>query len=150
MKYNIFAVGNLKKCPEALIFENISKRLKNKLTMKEFVSKLPPGKARISDETNNLIKLITNNGKKILLDRSGKRLTSIEFAHLIQKLELESFNNINFIIGGPEGIDKAIAKNIDLTISFSNMTWPHLLSRVMLIEQIFRAEKINSGHPYHK
>ncbi len=150
MKYNIIAIGNIKKSPESMIIENISKRLKNKLVVKEFVSKLPPGNARKLDETKNLIKLISNNGKNILLDRTGKPLSSKELAKLIQDLEIRSCNNINFILGGSEGIDKSLMKTIDLTISFSNMTWPHLLSRVMLVEQIYRSEKINTGHPYHK
>ena len=68
MKYNIIAIGNIKKSPESMIIENISKRLKNKLVVKEFVSKLPPGNARKLDETKNLIKLISNNGQNILLE----------------------------------------------------------------------------------
>ena len=60
------------------------------------------------------------------------------------------YNTINFLIGGPDGVDENISNNVDLTVSLSNMTFPHMLARIVLVEQIYRSETIINNHPYHK
>jgi 23S rRNA (pseudouridine1915-N3)-methyltransferase len=85
----------------------------------------------------------------VILEEAGKEYTSPEFAKFIKKLEL-SAKDINFIIGGAYGLAQEIREKADYTLSLSQMTFPHLFAKVMLIEQIYRAQSILANHPYHK
>jgi 23S rRNA (pseudouridine1915-N3)-methyltransferase len=85
----------------------------------------------------------------ILLEEKGKEYTSHHFASLIQKLETAS-KDINFVIGGAYGLAEKVREKADYTLSLSQMTFPHLFARTMLIEQIYRSQSILSNHPYHK
>ena len=89
-------------------------------------------------------------GKKILLDKSGKEISSIQLSKLINDWKNQGNNSISFLIGGSEGFDDKIMKNIDYSLSLGKMTWPHLMARTMLLEQIYRSETILSNHPYHR
>ena len=84
------------------------------------------------------------------LDLSGKQLTSEEFANKIQDITVQGFSTICFIIGGSLGIDKDLVINSNLVLSFSKLTFPHQLFRLILCEQIFRAYKIINNETYHK
>ena len=84
------------------------------------------------------------------LDLSGKQLTSEEFASKIIEITVQGFSTIDFIIGGSLGIDKELVANSNLILSFSKLTFPHQLFRMILLEQIFRAYKINNNETYHK
>ncbi|MBR3280838.1 MAG: 23S rRNA (pseudouridine(1915)-N(3))-methyltransferase RlmH [Clostridia bacterium] len=84
------------------------------------------------------------------LDLSGKQLTSEEFANKINEITLNGFSTIDFIIGGSLGIHKELVTNSNMAISFSKLTFPHQLFRMILLEQIYRAFKINNNETYHK
>ena len=94
--------------------------------------------------------MIKNNGKRILLDQVGECFSSDEFSGILSNWKNNGFNKINFIIGGADGVDQKLKDNVDLIISFSKMTFPHMLARVILLEQIYRAEAIIAKHPYHR
>ena len=149
MKYNIYAIGNMRRSPEAEIFLKYSKRIKN-IEFFEYVSNFDEKNKKINDESKKLLSMIKNNGKKILLDKKGKILSSFEFSKLISDWRNHGHNIINFLIGGSDGVNENISKNVDLTISLSNMTFPHMLARIVLVEQIYRSETIINNHPYHK
>ena len=149
MKYLISAIGKMKTSPEAKIFNEYSKRIKD-LTLLEYVSRFPKGKKRISDETEKLFSIAKKNDKNVLLDQSGKILSSDEFSLVLSKWKNEGIYRVNFFIGGAEGVEEKLKNNVDLVLSFSKMIFPHMLSRIMLIEQIYRAEAIISKHPYHR
>lgn len=100
-------------------------------------------------EINNLAKNIKKSDYNIGLDLSGKMLTSVEFAEKIDKV-LPRNSNITFIIGGSLGLNDEIRNLCDELISFSKMTFPHGLFRGILLEQIYRACKINNHEMYHK
>ena len=100
-------------------------------------------------EINNLAKNIKKSDYNIGLDLSGKMLTSIEFAEKIDKV-LPRNSNITFIIGGSLGLNDEVRSHCDELISFSKMTFPHGLFRGILLEQIYRACKINNHEMYHK
>lgn len=89
------------------------------------------------------------SGKTVVLDIDGKELSSVELSEKMQKLFMES-SEITFIVGGSYGIDKKIKDKADFRLSFSKMTFPHGLFRVMLLEQIYRALTIKEHLPYHK
>lgn len=100
-------------------------------------------------EINNLAKNIKKSDYNIGLDLSGKMITSVEFAEKIDKI-LPRNSNITFIIGGSLGLNDEIRNLCDELISFSKMTFPHGLFRGILLEQIYRACKINNHEMYHK
>lgn len=100
-------------------------------------------------EINNLAKNIKKNDYNIGLDLSGNMLTSVEFAKKIDKI-LPKNSNITFIIGGSLGLNDEVRSLCDELISFSKMTFPHGLFRGILLEQIYRACKINNHEMYHK
>jgi len=88
--------------------------------------------------------------KMISLDVRGKLLTSESFAELFSSCANEKLNEICFFIGGPDGLPTEILQNVNLSVSFGRMTYPHQLLRAMLLEQIYRATTILSRHPYHR
>lgn len=100
-------------------------------------------------EINNLIKNIKKSDYNIGLDLSGKMITSVEFAEKIDKV-LPRNSNITFITGGSLGLNDEVRSLCDELISFSKMTFPHGLFRGILLEQIYRACKINNHEMYHK
>lgn len=100
-------------------------------------------------EINNLVKNIKKSDYNIGLDLSGKMITSVEFAEKIDNV-LPRNSNITFIIGGSLGLNNEVRSLCDELISFSKMTFPHGLFRGILLEQIYRACKINNHEMYHK
>ena len=106
-------------------------------------------KASYQKEIDNLYKNIKKSDYNIGLDLKGKSYTSVEFAQKIDKI-LPMNSNITFIIGGSLGLNEVIRDTCDELISFSTMTFPHGLFRGILLEQIYRACKINNNESYHK
>ena len=105
--------------------------------------------ADYNKEINNLVKNIKKSDYNIGLDLSGKMITSVEFAEKIDEI-LPRNSNITFIIGGSLGLNDEVRSLCDELISFSKMTFPHGLFRGILLEQIYRACKINNHEMYHK
>ena len=87
---------------------------------------------------------------EIALDESGKTLSSREFADKISKWQQGGISSFAFIIGGADGLDDLVLKKAKVTWSFGRVTWPHLLVRALLAEQLYRAQTLISGHPYHR
>jgi 23S rRNA (pseudouridine1915-N3)-methyltransferase len=86
----------------------------------------------------------------IALDEKGKEFTSQNFAKLIADFSLRGDSNLTFIIGGANGLDAQILNRANLKMSLSLMTFPHLMVRSILLEQLYRAQSIIAGHPYHR
>jgi 23S rRNA (pseudouridine1915-N3)-methyltransferase len=86
----------------------------------------------------------------VALDERGKSITSGAFAQQLMRWRDDGRPAASFIIGGADGLDPALAGKADLVLSFSPLTWPHQLVRIMLSEQLYRATTILSGHPYHR
>ena len=101
-------------------------------------------------EAERLLKYIREDAYLITLEIGGKQLTSEEFSEKIEKLGIQGTSHIIFVIGGSIGIGKEVLKKSDYALSFSKMTFPHQLMRVILLEQIYRGYRIMSGEPYHK
>lgn len=101
-------------------------------------------------EGQRIVKAIAERDYVIALDISGKQLSSEELAEKIQDLALYGNSSIALIIGGSIGLSQEVLKRSDFHLSFSKMTFPHQLMRIILLEQIYRAFKINAGQPYHK
>ena len=101
-------------------------------------------------EGERLLANMKEDAYVIALAIQGKELSSEQLAQKISQLTLNGKSHITFVIGGSLGLSDAVLKRADYQLSFSPMTFPHQLMRVILLEQIYRVFKINSGEPYHK
>lgn len=143
MKIQLLMVGHLKSGPEKELFQEYIKRLSEKPEITEIgLRQDKPIKAEV------YLKHITNKDYVIILDEKGKHFTSAELANELDKIS--GYKRVTFVIGGADGIPEAIKAIAKLSIAFGKNTWPHLFVRVMLSEQIYRAQQILSGHPYHR
>lgn len=101
-------------------------------------------------EGGRLMKCIPDDAYVISLEILGKQLDSVQLADKINNLGIQGKSHIIFIIGGSLGLHKSISDRADFKLSFSNMTFPHQLMRVILLEQIYRSYRIINNQPYHK
>ena len=148
----IITVGNIKEKYLKEAITEYQKRI-SKYTNIEIIEVkdeglVEPAKA-ITLEGEKILKHISDKDYIITLEIEGKELTSEEFAQKIDKIQLES-STITFIIGGSYGLSQNIKEKSKLHLSFSKMTFPHQLFRVILLEQIYRTYKINNNESYHK
>lgn len=106
--------------------------------------------ARIADEAQRLAALIPPGAYVFALDERGKSPSSEDFAKDLARLRDSGTRDCVFVIGGPDGLDESLRARASARIAFGAQTWPHLMVRAMLAEQIYRAFSILSGHPYHR
>lgn len=158
IKINIIAVSGLKEKYLRDAAAEYQKRLSGfcNLTVTEIepvkLSEKPSAAeiaSALSKEAESIIKKISKSGTVITLCIEGKQYSSEEFADLLEK-ETDIGNNITFIIGSSYGLSDKIKQLSSLKLSFSKMTFPHQLFRILLLEQIYRAFRINAGASYHK
>ena len=150
LKIDIIAVGRLKKGPLFELSEEYCKRIQWKLTLHEIQSQYKDSDNMQKDESRKTLALLKDNAFVIVLDERGDGLKSLDFAETLDKLKNSGENHIQFILGGAEGVTDDIRDRANLLLSFGQQTWPHLLARIMLLEQIYRAQQILAGHPYHR
>lgn len=159
MKITICCVGKIKEKFYSQAIEEYSKRLSKycKLEIKEAADEKTPDSA--SDTVNRMIKekegdrllsFIKDDSYVIALAIDGKMLDSVELSENIDNLMLSGKSDIVFVIGGSLGLDKRVLDRADYKLSFSKMTFPHQLMRVILLEQIYRSFRIMKNEPYHK
>jgi 23S rRNA (pseudouridine1915-N3)-methyltransferase len=153
MKLTILAFGDFGRSPEKLIYDDFIKRMKCKIILKELHLKNSKNissndlKAR---EGELILSNIEHGSTLIVLDEKGKEFTSVEFAKLMHNYALNAISNLTFIIGGADGLSSKVIEKANIVLSLSKMTIPHILVRIFLIEQLYRAQSINSNHPYHR
>ena len=159
MRLVIAAVGRLKSGPEADLIADYAARIKaggKALGITDFsISEVEAPKGlegvqRQSREGELLAAALPDSGWRIALDERGKELGSAEFAKLSETKRDQGSPAISFIIGGADGLVPAIRESANSTLAFGKATWPHMLVRAMLCEQIYRAMTILAGHPYHR
>ncbi len=114
------------------------------------VSKLRDAKARIAEEGERLAARIPPGAHAIFLDARGKGMTSEDFAEMLGAMRDAGARDLVFLIGGPDGLDPGPAVKSSRSLAFGPQTWPHLMVRAMLSEQIYRALTILGRHPYHR
>ncbi len=141
----IIAVGKTKETYLADMIKDYLKRI-NKYHKLEIVEIIDNDSI---SEGKNIIKKIKDKSYTIVLDINGEQYNSKEFASTLDKTLMNN-SNINFIIGGSEGLAKEVLNRADKKISFSKMTFPHGLFRAILLEQIYRSFKIKNNERYHK
>ena len=141
----------MKAGPEKDLWDQYSKRLNWPLDLKEVEEKKPLKPAQLMKREGELLgNAIPKGAILITLDRRGKNLSSPDLAKKFQSWMNDGSNEICFIIGGAEGLHQEILSKAHLKLALGSLTWPHMLARCMLIEQIYRAQCILSNHPYHR
>jgi 23S rRNA (pseudouridine1915-N3)-methyltransferase len=114
------------------------------------VSKARTAPARMAEEAERLADKLPDGAHVILLDAKGKGMTSEDFADMLGALRDAGTRDLAFVIGGPDGLHPLPGKKAGRSLAFGPQTWPHLLARALLTEQVYRAITILAGHPYHR
>lgn len=148
----IAAVGRAKDGPERALLESYLARLPWKVTLKEIELKKKELAADVRRklEGEALLEVLLPDTRVIALDERGKNEGSEAFAKRLGQWRDDGARTIAFVIGGADGLDEAVRKRANAVISFGAVTWPHMLVRALLAEQLFRAHTILTGHPYHR
>ncbi len=159
MNIKIISVGKIKEKYLVSAIQEYSKRLSRycKLDIVEVADEKTPDQASPAEEekikekeAERILKNYREGSYLFVLAIEGKQFTSEEFAESIRMLGVNGSSDVTFIIGGSLGLCDAVIKKADSLLSFSKMTFPHQLMRVILLEQIYRAFRIIQGEPYHK
>ena len=159
MKIKIVTVGKLK---EKYLKDGIaeySKRISRFATVEmiELADEKTPDRASDSEnakilyvEGNRILSKIGDREFVVVLAIEGKTLSSEEFSKQLEQASINGFSTLTFVIGGSLGLSNEVKKRANLSVSFSRLTLPHQLMRLVLVEQIYRAFTIQKGSPYHK
>lgn len=159
MKITIITVGKIKEKYLKDAIAEYTKRLGKycKLEIVEVADEKTPDNASEivengirAKEAERILKYVKDDAYVVTLEIQGKQLTSEELADKIDKLGVQGTSHIVFIIGGSIGLGEEVLKKSNYALSFSKMTFPHQLMRVILLEQIYRSYRIIYGEPYHK
>jgi 23S rRNA (pseudouridine1915-N3)-methyltransferase len=151
MQILIAAIGKIKSGPELALYDYYTQRIPWKITLKEYEIKKPlASQARKEKETELLLAGVQDSEHIVALDEGGGQMTSAALARHLRKIRDDGARRIAFIIGGADGLHESVLKRAQLSLSFGSLTWPHMLMRALLAEQLYRAHTIISGHPYHR
>jgi 23S rRNA (pseudouridine1915-N3)-methyltransferase len=138
MLLHVIARGKIGRSAEGELVERYARRIAWPLKLTE----LPESGGRVPEPQTPV--------RTVLLDEKGKQLSSEDFAHQLEIWRDGGIREARFVIGAADGHGEAERAGADLLFAFGSATWPHLLARAMLLEQLFRATSILAGHPYHR
>jgi 23S rRNA (pseudouridine1915-N3)-methyltransferase len=150
LRRTIIAVGRCRDAHLSGLWRDYAGRLKPPLALVEVEDKRGDTPDRKAREAQLLLEKVPHGARLVALDERGKALDSVALAKTLTAWRDQGVPEIAFVIGGADGLDPAIPAQASLVLSLGAMTWPHMLVRVMLAEQLFRAESIATGHPYHR
>jgi 23S rRNA (pseudouridine1915-N3)-methyltransferase len=159
LRVGVVAVGRMKQGPEReLVARYLDRAIASgkSLGLSGFAvtelneSRAGSAAARKTEEAKAIRAGLPESTITVALDERGKTLGSDDFAKRLARWRDDGKQAVAFLIGGADGLDPTLTTSADLTLSFSPLTWPHQLVRIMLAEQLYRATTILSGHPYHR
>ncbi len=151
MQCQIVAVGRARPGPMKDLFDDYAKRLKPPIELREVEERRPlKGRELKAREGALLLDALPKGAHLVALDGRGKELSSEDLATRLGDWRDGGVRTTAFLVGGADGLDQAVLDRADFKLSLGAMTWPHMLVRIMLAEQLYRAESILSGHPYHR
>jgi 23S rRNA (pseudouridine1915-N3)-methyltransferase len=159
MRLAILAIGRVKAGPDRELADRYRERatktgrslgFKSVDIIELAESRAQRADERIAEEGVALAKYLTSDCAVVALDETGAAITSEGFAAQLGKWRDGGRETVFFVIGGADGLSPEIRRRADLTLAFGKVTWPHQLVRIMLLEQLYRAVTILSGHPYHR
>ena len=151
MRIVIAAVGKLKPGPHRDLAVHYAGRLRWPLTIREVEErrKLPPAEIK-AREAALLLDAIPKGATMVALDERGTALASADFAKRLARWRDTGVSDLAFVIGGADGLADTVRRQAAFVLSLGAATWPHFLVRGMLLEQLYRAETLIAGHPYHR
>ncbi len=152
MRIHIVAIGRARSGPEAALFKHFADRVTQwpiTLVEQDLRRRTAPDKLAAA-EAALLRQAIPDGAFVVAMDERGKQCSSREFAQLLRGQQDEGRRDMAFLIGGADGLAAALREDADQVMSLGQATWPHLLVRGLLAEQIYRAQQIVAGHPYHR
>jgi 23S rRNA (pseudouridine1915-N3)-methyltransferase len=151
MRLTLIAVGRAKARPERDLFDYFARRITMPFELREVEEKKNFSGLELKRREANLLNAAVPEGAvRIALDEKGEDLTSREFAKKIGQWRDESIRDVAFIIGGANGLDAGFLKKCDHIMCLGKQTWPHMLVRSLVVEQLYRVQCILAGHPYHR
>jgi 23S rRNA (pseudouridine1915-N3)-methyltransferase len=159
MRLWVFAVGSARGSSEGALCDEYRERAVKlgrnigftAVNIEELaIAKARDVKTRMADEAQRLASRLPDGAHIVLLDAKGKGMTSEEFADMLGALRDAGTRDLVFVIGGPDGLASLPGKKAGRSLAFGPQTWPHLLVRALLTEQLYRAMTILAGHPYHR
>jgi 23S rRNA (pseudouridine1915-N3)-methyltransferase len=145
----VIAIGRARDTPEAALFARYAARIRPRLELTEIAEGRGAPIELKRREGEALLAALPSAALAVALDRTGAAADSAGLSALLERW-LGMGRQVCFLIGGAEGLDAPVLQRADHVLSFGSMTWPHMLARVMLAEQLYRARSIASGHPYHR
>ena len=147
----IVAVGRLKNGPLRDLCDEFRRRIPLPLEIREVEERRPvAGEERKAREGELILAVIPKGALAVALDERGRAYDSAAFAQQFAAWRERSGDSLSFVIGGAEGLAPAVLEKAAARLALGTMTWPHMLARAMLLEQIYRAHTILTGHPYHR
>jgi len=151
MRLHVIAVGRLKGGPHEALVQYYAQRIAWPLSFRDVEEKRPlPAREMREREGALLLAAAPARATLVALDARGQALTSEAFAERVQRWRDGGVGDLAFLIGGADGLADAVREKAHFLLSLGAMTWPHLLARAMLLEQVYRAQQILAGHPYHR
>lgn len=146
MKINLIVVGKLK---EKFLIDGVAEYLKRLKKFSKIEVREVPECRTVEEEGQKILLLVPKDSWLCVLDVAGEALSSEDFARKISALALDGVSNLTFVIGGAFGLSDELRLNASFRLSLSEMTFTHQMARLILVEQIYRAFKINRHEPYH-
>jgi 23S rRNA (pseudouridine1915-N3)-methyltransferase len=151
MRVTLLAAGRWKRGPLPELFEDYRRRLSWPLALREVQAKKPLEGADLARHEAELMRAaLPRQAALVALDAGGTTLDSPGFARRLSDWQDAGVHEVAFAIGGADGLAPELLARADLRLSLGPMTWPHLMVRVLLAEQLYRAQAILQGHPYHR
>jgi 23S rRNA (pseudouridine1915-N3)-methyltransferase len=159
MRIVVAAIGRMKQGPERELAERFRKRaaasgrstgLRDVDIIEIRESRAGDAQRRMLEESIAIANIIPDKAVTVIMDERGESMNSASFAGRLQGWRSEDRPAVIFIVGGSDGLATSLRENAHLRLAFGAATWPHQLVRIMLLEQIYRAVTIISGHPYHR
>lgn len=155
MRLTLLAIGRAKRDPASALYAAYADRLAplpfGRPILREFeVRRAGPDAQRIAEEGDLLLQAVPAGAAAVVLDEQGQHLTSARFAERLGHWRDTGIADLAVLIGGADGHGAAVRHRADLLLAFGAMTWPHMMVRAMAAEQLYRAQMILAGHPYHR
>lgn len=152
MRIHIAAVGRARQGPEAALYAHYADRIVTwPLALHEIEPRRRVAPERLKDaEAELLLAAVPDGAVLVALDERGRQFSSRDFAQRLAGWHERAVSDLVFVIGGADGLAARVTARADLSLSFGAATWPHLLVRGLLAEQVYRAQQILAGHPYHR
>lgn len=151
MEVQLIAVGRARRGPEQALFGHYAERLRHPFKLIEVEEKRPLSGPELQErEATLLLSAVPDGAAVVALDERGKHLDSPAFARRLTDWRDQGVRVTAILIGGADGLTEQVRARADLVLCLGKMTWPHMLVRGLIAEQLYRAQQISAGHPYHR